>query len=237
MDHCRPTQAISRKHLFDAFWGSIAGDKVADEIAVKLGKLAQPGRIRRGGTAAIDPDDGAFVYIGNGATKLIARGPGGREQIVAFHFPGDLVSIPAGTKNSSSLCALVDTEILSFPADKFLGIVRSEPVFLNTLLHRSLTALERCREKIILLGRKNAQERLASFLTGMAERIGSTQAGECTLELPMSHKDIGDSLGLTIETISRQFGNLRSAGLVRTTGRSRVVLCDIAALADRAVDL
>ncbi len=229
-----PAQAASRKYLFDAFFSGLAGTEAAHEIAFKLGKLSQTINIERGSMAPLDPDKDALVYVGNGATKLIASALSGREQIVAFHFAGDLVSIPAGAWHSYALCALADTDALAFPADEFLEIVGSEPIFLCALLHQSLTALHRCRDKAVGLGRKNAQERLASFLVGMADRIGSTKTGECVLDLPMSRRDIGDSLGLTIETISRQFSELRLAGLVQTTGRSRVLLCDLPALAQRA---
>ncbi|MEL6782568.1 MAG: helix-turn-helix domain-containing protein, partial [Pseudomonadota bacterium] len=64
----------------------------------------------------------------------------------------------------------------------------------------------------------------------MADRLGKAEDGECVLDLPMSRRDIGDSLGLTIETISRQFGELRDLGLLETSGRSQVRLTDLARL-------
>jgi CRP-like cAMP-binding protein len=221
-----------RQYLFDAFLRgfSLAG---TDQIAHALRTLAQPLSPGSGRTAQLNPADDALVFIGSGSTKLIASASNGREQIVAFHFPGDLVSIPANAWHSYRLCALVDSEVLAFPADEFLKVVGSEPVFLNALLQRSLTALRRCRDKAVGLGRKNAGERLASFLVNMADRIGSAQAGQYHLDLPMSRREIGDSLGLTIETVSRQFSELRIAGLIETSGRSRVLLCDPAGLAKR----
>lgn len=229
-----PAKAVPRKLLFDAFLHGFVSAASTNEIASALGNLAQAMTVKRGATAPLDPVQDALVYVGTGATKLIASASSGREQIVAFHFPGDLVSIPASAWHSYRLCALVDADLLVFPANEFLEIVGSEPVFLNALLQRSLTALHRCRDKAVGLGRKNAQERLASFLVNMAERIGSAKVGECQLDLPMSRRDIGDSLGLTIETISRQFSEFRAAGLIETTGRSRVLLCDPAGLAERA---
>ncbi len=227
-------QTAHRKLLFDAFLRGFAPNASLDETGSALHKLAQPICVGRGCTIPIDPAKDAFVYIGCGATKLIASASSGREQIVAFHFADDLMSVPAGACHSYGLCALVETEVLTFAADAFLETIAAEPLLINALLGRSLTALHRCRDKAVGLGRKNAQERLASFLVGMADRISSIETERCVLDLPMSRRDIGDSLGLTIETISRQFSELRLAGLIETTGRSRVTLCDPAALAERA---
>ena len=81
------------------------------------------------------------------------------------------------------------------------------------------------------MGHKSAGARIADFLVSMAERLANCTAGACTFPLPMSRRDIGDSLGLTIETVSRQLTELREAGLLVTVGRSIVCLCDVAALA------
>lgn len=206
----------------------------AGGTANRLRMMAQPMDIARGRMVPLDPARDALVFVGSGATKLIASASGGREQIVAFHFPGDLVSIPANGWHSYRLSALTEAEVLAFPAGELLEIAASEPPLQAGLLRRSMTALHRCRDKSVGLGRKNAQERLASFLVGMAGRIGIVETGRWTLELPMSRRDIGDSLGLTIETVSRQFSELRATGLIETSGRSRVLLRDLSALAERA---
>lgn len=81
------------------------------------------------------------------------------------------------------------------------------------------------------MGHKSAAARIADFLVSMAERLAGCTSGACAFVLPMSRRDIGDSLGLTIETVSRQITELREAGLVATEGRSMVRLTDVAALA------
>jgi CRP/FNR family transcriptional regulator, anaerobic regulatory protein len=99
------------------------------------------------------------------------------------------------------------------------------------VLTRSLQALHRSRTRMMQMGHKSAAARIADFLVSMAERLSGTAQGPCAFALPMSRRDIGDSLGLTIETVSRQLTELREAGLVETEGRSKVALTDVAALA------
>lgn len=225
MAYCRP---------FETFLKDVPRCPPAAEVASSLDKIVHNVRAARGGMVPLKAGGDMIVYIVSGATKLIASASAGREQIVSFHFSGDLVSVPADASHSYGLCALADAEALVFPAKEFLELTQSDAAFHGILLERSLTALHRCRDKAVALGRKSAEERLASFLVGMGERIGLSARGNCTLELPMSRRDIGDSLGLTIETISRQFGSLRKAGLIETSGRWVVVLCDPAQLALRA---
>lgn len=175
-----------------------------------------------------------IVFVACGATKLVAHASNGREQIVAFHFAGDLVSVPARGAHAYALVALKHSELVTFPAAEFLLAARSEPALLNEVLQRALAALDRSREKSIILGRKSAQERVASFLATMAARIGSPQDYGCLLDLPMSRRDIADSLGLTIETVSRQLTKLRDERVIETLGRSGIVLLKPSLLRGRA---
>jgi len=171
-----------------------------------------------------------FVFLADGTTKLVAHASESRDQIVAFHFAGDIVSVPARQNHSYSVCALRDARILTFPAAEFLALAHSSPAVLARLLDSSRISLARCREKAITLGRKTAAERIAGFLLSMAERIGQSEPRGLRLDLPMSRRDIADSLGLTIETVSRQLTALRENGLIETNGRSSVLLCNVSAL-------
>jgi len=87
-------------------------------------------------------------------------------------------------------------------------------------------AFDQSRDMSVLLGRKTAQERVATFLTSMAERIGKQNDDGVSLSLPISRREIADSLGLTIETVSRQFTELRELGIIDTNGRSDVTILD-----------
>ena len=91
---------------------------------------------------------------------------------------------------------------------------------------RTANNLERAQDHMLLLGRKNAEERVASFLLQMAERASA----ESTVELPMSRQDIADYLGLTIETVSRTFTHLEDEATIELPSSRRVQLCNRAAL-------
>ena len=194
----------------------------------------------KGEELAPDPRDDRLVYVSHGAAKLaaqpVADAPTG--QVLAFHFSGDMISVlrqsASETWGDFRLVALSDCDLVVFPAERFLDIAQNDPVVLRSVLARSLQALHRSRTRMMQMGHKSAQQRIADFLVSMAERLAGCTSGACAFALPMSRRDIGDSLGLTIETVSRQLTELREAGLVETEGRSKVALSDVSALAKLA---
>lgn len=219
---------------FSQFMDSVCHRSLADGDTRQLRTALRNVQTRKGDVARIDQNEDQIVFVTQGATKLVAHASAGREQVVAFHFTDDLISVPAHAGHAYSLIALADTRLLSVPAGYFLKLTSGAAPALLEIVLRTQTALHRSRDKAVNLGRKNAQERVASFLVAMNDRIGTSARQGSTIELPMSRRDIGDSLGLTIETVSRQFTELRSLGLIETRGRSIVWLPDIAALAARA---
>lgn len=205
--------------------------------ADRLCAIAAAAHLERGAELPPDVREDRLVWIASGAAKLVARSnagpPGG--QVLAFHFAGDLVSVLRQSAKEAwgdfRLIALADSELLVFPAERFLDAAQGDPAVLRSVLTRSLQALHRSRTRMMQMGHKSAGARIADFLVSMAERLADCTAGACAFSLPMSRRDIGDSLGLTIETVSRQLTELREAGLVATEGRSKVCLSDVAALA------
>lgn len=230
----QPRQRTGTSATFDVFLRSTFGIEPGSAIGRRLRELALPMSVAKGAIAPLDPSIPLLVYLVDGATKLVARASRDREQIVAFYFGGDIVCVPGGKTHGYVLSALRDSRLLVFPEKAFYDCAEQDPAMLRALLERMERALHRCRDKTVGLGRKNAQERLASFLVAMAERMEMREDGVCVLDLPMSRRDIGDSLGLTIETVSRQFGELRAQGLLQTDGRYRVKLPDLLALENLA---
>jgi len=220
--------------LFERFAAQVLPPKTSDDAHQRLQAIARYSSARAGDAPFKENGKDQIVFVASGSSKLVAHASLGRQQVVAFHFAGDLVSVPGSSAHAYSLCALEDCELIYFPSAEFLQLAQHETGMVAEVLDRALRALARCREKTVTLGRKTAQEKLASFLVTMSERIGAEFAQGVDLDLPMSRQDIGDSLGLTIETVSRQFSDLRAQGLLETPSRSRIRLLDMKALEAKA---
>jgi CRP/FNR family transcriptional regulator len=233
-----PSEAIG----LAAFRAALPEGTGEGAVADRLCAIGEAAHCERGEALAPDPSEDRLVWIASGSAKLAAAGapgaaPGGAAggQVLAFHFAGDLVSVlrqgAADAGGDFRLVALTPCDLLVFPAERFLDIAQGDPAVLRSVLTRSLQALHRSRTRMMQMGHKSAAARIADFLVSMAERLSGVTEGQCAFALPMSRRDIGDSLGLTIETVSRQLTELREAGLVATEGRSKVALTDVGALA------
>lgn len=225
---------ISFAEAFEQFASRMLPSGLTDAAHLRFQSCARLSSLAKDHTIEFDEAVPQLVMVARGATKLVAHASQSRDQIVAFHFAGDVLLGPAQDNYSYSVTALRDSELLAFPLPQFMAVAAEEAGVLGRLLEHTLVSLRRCREKAIALGRKTAGERMAVFLLGMAERIGVEQDGRITLDLPMSRRDISDSLGLTIETVSRELTKLRDDGDIATAGRSTIVLLRNPALHRRA---
>ncbi len=127
-----------------------------------------------------------------------------------------------------------------FSRKDFDAFAREHPSLEHKLLQRTLAELDRTRRWMLLLGRKSAGEKVASFLLEMSERLvepGCVDAPDQPLRrfaLPFSRQQVADVLGLTIETVSRQFTRLKADGLIDLPSRREVVIIDRLGLAAEA---
>lgn len=175
-----------------------------------------------------------------GVLKLSSGTEDGREQIVGVVYPSEFIGRPFGTVNGQGVTALTDAQICVFNRRDFDAFAREHPALEHKLLDRTLAELDRTRRWMLLLGRKSASEKLASFLLEMTERLvmpGCEHSFEMpgrTLTLPFSRQQIADVLGLTIETVSRQFTRLKDEGVIALPSRREVTVLDHAALVAEA---
>lgn len=128
----------------------------------------------------------------------------GRRQISAFHLPGEVFGFQADGIHHFFADAVGATGLCVMPRAIAGGVTPEVMEF-------ALRCLVRTQEHLLVVGRQNAVERIGAFLLDMAERQGGLEQ----FDLPMSRTDIGDYLGLTIETVSRVFSKLRAQGVIR----------------------
>lgn len=227
-------EALPASIVFNGAKAPVASLGAAEATHLRLQALARYAGARSGDSRVIDNSVGQVVLVVEGAVKLIAGASAGRTHVMGFYFKDDFIYVPARETHAYNLCALKDCELIAFPATEFIRLAQNDRTLNNNFISHLLRTLGRSREKTIALGQKTARERVATFLVSMAERIGAPFSNGALLDLPMSRRDIGENIGLTIETVSRQMTELRNAGLVSTSGRSRVKILDLAALRQEA---
>jgi len=161
----------------------------------------------------------------SGVIKLNSILPDGRRQVIAFLFPGDFVGLEAGERHDFSAEAVSDVKLCRFLKGRFERFANRYPALADARYRRVARELAIAHQKIVMLGRKTAAERLASFLFDIHQR---TDMGEGVLlvPLPMSRSDIADYLGLTKETVSREFTRLRTSRIIRPRSLALVEILD-----------
>jgi CRP/FNR family transcriptional regulator len=163
--------------------------------------------------------------------KLLADG---RQQIVGFLFPGDFIGSPTQETTHSFAEALTRVELCLFPVPAIQRLVREMPNLERRLLTLANEDLDIAREWMLLLGRKTAQERLATFLLLLAHKAKARGIAEGPIDLPMNRSEIADYLGLSLETVSRQFTKLKSSGHIRIEHNNEITIRDLDGLTEIA---
>ncbi len=156
-----------------------------------------------------DPADRVYK-VRSGAVRVTRLLSDGRRQIVGFCLPGDVFALEPRSEHRFGAEAIVDCQLLAFPRRTLEARARADGTFAQKLFELTADALARAQEHMVLLGRKTAMERIATFLTDMAERCDD--GGR--IRLPMSRSDVADFLGLTIETVSRTLTQLEREGAI-----------------------
>ncbi len=216
--------------LFDAFDARALPPGLTDAAILRLRHEAFAKDLAAGEQLDLNPGKAFFVFLGTGACKLSAFVSSAREQIVSFHLAGDVVHVPAQGRYGFALTALSKTQVLAIPAESLRRSNAEDIGMLRLASRETEKALAKSRETSIILGRRSARERVASFIIDMWERLSAGSQTDGWVDLPMSRGEIADSLSLTIETVSRQFSELRDLGLIETEGRSALRVLDLANL-------
>jgi len=163
----------------------------------------------------------------SGVLKVVREDLDGRTQIVGLLFPGDFVGELFVEQASETVIALVDADLCLYSRRALEPALTAQPGAEALLLRQAMGTLTEARRWMLMLGRRHAPEKVAAFLLDMHRRLGTGDQ----VELPMGRGAVGEILGLTIETVSRQMTALKSAGLIALPGGRQVRLLDPAGLA------
>ena len=168
-----------------------------------------------------DPAEHVFS-IARGAVSIAKALPDGRRQITGFLFDGDFVGLTHGDTCAYTAEALTVVEVCRFPRARFEAYLAEHSHVERRLLQIASTELAAAQDQMLLLGRKTAVERLASFLLRLSDRAVLHARPGNPIALPMTRSEMADYLGLTIETISRTITQLRKMGAIELDGLHQV---------------
>jgi len=165
-----------------------------------------------------------------GAIKIYKLLPDGRRQMTGFLFPGDFLGLANDETYAYSAEAVTFSTLCRFPRPKLEPLLMRYPRMERRLLGMASHELAVAQEQMLLLGRKTAREKVATFLLMLSRRAAQRGQKDNPVAIPMSRNDIGDYLGLTTETVSRTFTQLKQSGCIALLSGGKVDLADRQAL-------
>ena len=172
----------------------------------------------------------AFFNITLGTAKLFKLLPDGRRQITGFVGAGHFLGLAVSDTYAFSAEAIERVRYCRFPRARLRTLLDDFPLMENRLLEVASNELVAAQEQMLLLGRKTARERLASFLLMQSRQGMPCGHARRRFNLPMTRHDIADYLGLTIETVSRTLTRLRTERLIDLAPQSEVIVYNLVGL-------
>ncbi|HTF97564.1 MAG TPA: fumarate/nitrate reduction transcriptional regulator Fnr [Cellvibrio sp.] len=193
----------------------------------KLNKIVQRGKpLQKGDYLYRANDSFASVYaIRSGAVKATTLSDSGEEQVTGFYLPGEVVGMDgiADNRYANSVVALETASVCEIPFYRIEELslqISNLQRHLFQLMSREIT---QDQQIITLLSKSNAEERVAALLLSISSRNNRRQLSATAFRLPMSRTDIGNFLGLTIETVSRIFTRLQKQDVINVDKKEVVI--------------
>ena len=191
------------------------------EIAGYAGLIATEFSYKKDEEIYGEDEPAEYVYqVISGAVRSYKLLSDGRRQIGSFHLPGDVFGLESGSVHRLAAEAIIDTTVRLVKRRSLEQAASIDVAVARKLWTMTAGDLRHAEDHMLLLGRKTAMERVATFLLEMDRRLAV--AG--MMALPMCRRDIGDYLGLTLETVSRALSQLQSQGILGFSGARQIVL-------------
>ena len=173
----------------------------------------------------------SIFAVRSGALKSYCITEDGDEQVLGFALPGELVGLDglAGESFASTCVALETSSVCELPFDQLEELCHSLPGLQKQMMRLVGKEISSDQHLLMLLGQRSAEERLASFLLSLSSRYKARGLSANEFNLPMSRQDVGNYLGLAIETVSRLFAHFQEEKLL-TVNRRQIRIIDHASL-------
>jgi CRP/FNR family transcriptional regulator len=177
----------------------------------------------------------SLYVVKTGSIKTMRLNPDQSEQVLGFHLPGEFIGLDAIQEGYYTCDAeiLETTAVCELPFDQLSELAQLMPDLQHQLYRLLSKEIAAESKMLILLNRKNAEERLAAFLTGLSCRFQRRGFSATDFYLSMSRNEIGNYLGLAVETVSRLLSRFQDEGLLRVN-RKHINLLDLERLHDLA---
>jgi CRP/FNR family transcriptional regulator len=204
----------------------------------RLRTVVKPHRLPSGQVIFAEMESFEFcASIISGIVKLKKRLPDGRQQIVGLQFQTDFLGRPDDADCSFTARAATDVELCTVPKRHLQALMKQVPGLEHRLFQNTLDELAAAREWMLLLGRKTAEERVASFVCVMAQRAVAGRGGSLDDQAPvqfdvsLTRSEIADYLGITNETVSRSLARLQQRRLISIEPGRRISVSSLTGLA------
>ncbi len=167
----------------------------------------------------------------SGVANLSKTLEDGRTQMVGLLLPSDFLGRPGRTTVEFDVTATTNVTLCRFERAPFEKLINETPHVAQRLMELTLDELDAARDWMILLGRKTAREKIATFLDLLVQRSEvSLEKNHISLEMAMTRDQIANFLGLTLETVSRQLNAMKKDGIITFNGRKQLNIVDLIAL-------
>jgi CRP/FNR family transcriptional regulator len=166
-----------------------------------------------------------YFRILAGTVRLYNAIADGRRQVIDFLGEGECFGLTGLERHAYSVEAIGRVTMVRYPRQQVEAAMQANPMLARRLFELACAELRQAQRQMLLLGRKSAEEKIASFLVMLAEHADGDDEAANVINIPMSRQDMADYLGLTIETVSRTISRFKHRGLIALAGRQHVAVC------------
>jgi len=194
-------------------------------------KISSEKEFKNKQTVFLQEEESKNLYnITQGNIKIYKLLRDGRIQIIGFLYPGDFFGSYKKGKYNYSAESIGDVKLCVFKQEVLDNYLEKNMNLAKELLHMTSHELTLAQDRIGVLGKLNANQRMAAFILNVSKQRARIGWQDNPISLPMMRQDIADYLGLTLETVSREFTKLKTSNLIKVLSSSQIYLRDKASL-------